>query len=613
MALGRPTRVDCRVAERIYFYGFRRKGTAGRWLHALLGLAFGASFISGVGLAEISEPIQTRVHPVARLAWAANSETNLVGYRLYFGFSPERLYFSTNVGLVTNAVLNLPIGDETYYFAATAQNSDLLESEFSEVVSNWFSLGAAVTVTNVSLNRVQGIEGNPVPLMIPDSLWSAVEWTLVEPPRNGVIEGTAPDLMFIPNPGFSGTDRFRFSLNLGFGQVMKVTGDVEVLPVNDPPVAIDDEVVTQVGVPIQIMLLATDPEGSQLTYRITKYPVHGDMDVQFPVLLYRPHNIFSGLDTLEFVANDGQNDSQTGKIDIYVEEEVSLEDELLLSEIVDEDRPLDLVLNAPATGYPPFSYNLMESSDDLILEVGTPNLRYVPPTNFNGTVQFNYRVTDSNDLTLTGRVEILVRPVNDPPLAIPSSVTVRAAKVEPLPIDGFDVDGDTLTFEIVEKPVHGELLIKVDGIFYLANSSFVGQDELVFKASDGILKSAPVSCRINVLPWARLAVPTTLEMDTAGKPNLRLTWETVPGVRYVVVRSQGLGSSSWQRLGEPDVAEGTEMTVLIPIEEGSAAGYFAVELPDLSTSPATPSLGRSVSALPSASLPETSGTRANGW
>ncbi|MBL9138707.1 MAG: hypothetical protein JNK85_22750, partial [Verrucomicrobiales bacterium] len=194
-----------------------------------------------------AEPIASQLHPVAKLAWLANTETNLSGYRLYYGFAPDRLNYSTNVGLGTNATIELPVGNETYFFAATAINTDSLESQFSNTVSNWFSVGPDVVVTQVVMDRLHGTEGRTLLLPFPSNLVNAVEWTLVEPPEGGTLNVRSNHLEFVPNTGFAGTNHFRYAVNLGNRELVHLKGGMEFQPVNDPPVALDDEVVTPVN------------------------------------------------------------------------------------------------------------------------------------------------------------------------------------------------------------------------------------------------------------------------------------------------------------------------------------------------------------------------------
>jgi hypothetical protein len=97
------------------FYPWRRKG----WWAALI--------VCG-GLVEGKAAS-------VRLAWNANTESDLAGYRIYYGVSSREYTNRVEVGNVTTTtVSNLPSG-ATYYFAATAYNTAGLESDFSNEAS----------------------------------------------------------------------------------------------------------------------------------------------------------------------------------------------------------------------------------------------------------------------------------------------------------------------------------------------------------------------------------------------------------------------------------------------------------------------------------------------
>ncbi len=72
------------------------------------------------------------------LSWSANTETNLNGYRVYYGNAPGTYIQSAaqgiNVGNVTTYVVNALAGGKRYYFAVTAYDASGNESPFSNEV-----------------------------------------------------------------------------------------------------------------------------------------------------------------------------------------------------------------------------------------------------------------------------------------------------------------------------------------------------------------------------------------------------------------------------------------------------------------------------------------------
>jgi fibronectin type 3 domain-containing protein len=70
----------------------------------------------------------------ATLEWDPNSETDLAGYKLYYGQASGSYDTTIDVGNQTTYTLtDLPVG-ETYYIAATAYNTSGLESGYSNEV-----------------------------------------------------------------------------------------------------------------------------------------------------------------------------------------------------------------------------------------------------------------------------------------------------------------------------------------------------------------------------------------------------------------------------------------------------------------------------------------------
>lgn len=70
-----------------------------------------------------------------KLQWDANTESDLAGYKVYYGQTSRNYGIPIDVGNITNAIVTNLTEGMTYYFAATAYSDSGLESPYSiEVV-----------------------------------------------------------------------------------------------------------------------------------------------------------------------------------------------------------------------------------------------------------------------------------------------------------------------------------------------------------------------------------------------------------------------------------------------------------------------------------------------
>ena len=73
-------------------------------------------------------------------------------------------------------------------------------------------------------------------------------------------------------------------------------------------------------------------------------------------------------------------------------------------------------------------------------------LSFTPSTNFNGQAEIQYRISDQQGGTATGRVDLVVNPVNDSPAPMNDSFTMHEDTVATINVltNDHDVDGDDL-------------------------------------------------------------------------------------------------------------------------------------------------------------------------
>jgi hypothetical protein len=128
-------------------------------------------------------------------------------------------------------------------------------------------------------------------------------------------------LIYSPGVNFSGTDTFTYKANDGKSDSGIATVTINVIvPPPQPPVAFDSNLPIRANssVPLSVYFAASDANEDPLTFRVIQFPSHGTLTGTAPDMTYTPNLNFIGDDSLAFVANDGQSDSNIGTIHLRV-------------------------------------------------------------------------------------------------------------------------------------------------------------------------------------------------------------------------------------------------------------------------------------------------------
>ena len=124
---------------------------------------------------------------------------------------------------------------------------------------------------------------------------------------------------------------------------------------------------------------------------------------------------------------------------------------------------------------------------------------FTPLADFFGSVDFTYRVSDTQGIQQTGNVTVTVEPVNDPPSGIPDTITVNENSgnnfLNVLINDSVLPDSDETLRVVSLSPAGttdngGSITIAPDGagVFYQPATDFSGTDSFTYTVSDGSLE-----------------------------------------------------------------------------------------------------------------------------
>jgi hypothetical protein len=165
-----------------------------------------------------------------------------------------------------------------------------------------------------------------------------------------------------------------------------------------------------------------------------------------------------------------------------------------------EEQPLTVLLEAEDPEGDAMTYSVLQAPAHGTLSGTAPVLTYTPHLDFHGEDSVTFQAHDGKLDSLPVTVSLTVTPVNDAPVAHPVSLTTRQGTAVPVTFKVSDVDGDALTFTVVEAPKRGRLLGTAPELTYVPQPAGYGSDSFTYKVSDGVRESEVTAVSITVTP-----------------------------------------------------------------------------------------------------------------
>ena len=301
-------------------------------------------------------------------------------------------------------------------------------------VSAWLILGQPVAGDDTAITPVD------TPIDIPvlandtdDGVLDPATVTVGTAPTNGTttVDGGTGIITYTPNPGFSGTDSFTYTVADTVGFVSN-EATVTVTTGNGTPVAVNDGYSADEGATLTIAAPGvlsndSDPNNDPLTAVLNTMPAHGTLTLQPDgSLTYTPNPGFSGTDSFTYQADDGQTLSNVATVTLSINgRPVAGDDTATTTEgtavgiaVLANDTD-DGALN-PAT----VTVGMLPANGTTTVESGTGVITYTPNSGFSGTDSFTYTVADTMGLVSNAAtVTITVLPSPQGGLILNVSVT----------------------------------------------------------------------------------------------------------------------------------------------------------------------------------------------
>ena len=400
--------------------------------------------------------------------------------------------------------------------------------------------------------------------------------TSVQDATNGTVILSGTNVTFTPTANYNGPASFTYTVSDGNGGTSTATVNLTVNAVNDPPVAVNDNAVTNEDTALVIAtatLLAndTDIDGNTLTIVSVQSATNGTVSLSGTNVTFTPTANYNGPASFTYTVSDGNGGTSTATVNLTVnpvnDPPVAVNDNV----VTNEDTALLIAAATLLTNDSDVDGNALTVTSVQAATNGTVSLSgttvtFTPNANYNGPASFTYTITDGNGGTSTATVNITVTPVNDNPVAVSDSATTpintTVASINVLGNDT-DVDGDTLSVASATVPaVQGSVTINNDGTLrFIPALNFTGPATITYSISDGNSGTASSTVVVNVgantPPDSANATVTTLEDTSITLTNANFAFiDADVGQTFAAVRIDTLPVNGNLRLNGVAVTAG---------------------------------------------------------
>jgi len=374
-------------------------------------------------------------------------------------------------------------------------------------------------------------------------------------PQHGELSGTAPNLTYTPDHGYTGQDSFQFEVNNGVvesapasvsidvvGPAMPVytitdTGEGVILspaleslvfqsgPLGIPASSYGEVIDLDPGLSLHVTVPGyTGAEGAFTLYESDPYKP-GAFDIIAPSVVWfgpgtyingignGPHGqgieVFAAFPSTVWLGSPALLLPANGEIGNFFAADGTLLGPLYFYAVGPPTAYAQLVTAAENTATVvtlagsdanspplPLTYSFTVDPQHGELSGSPPNLTYTPDPCYTGLDSFQFIVSNGSQNSAPATVSITVTFAGQ---AVSQAVAVSENTATPVSLAGADADSLALTYEVTAKPSQGTLSGTAPNLAYTPGTGYVGPDSFQFKVNNSFSGSSVATVSINVV------------------------------------------------------------------------------------------------------------------
>lgn len=217
--------------------------------------------------------------------------------------APSWLQLNTETGVLSGSPSQGDLAGSNIILRVSDGQESASLSAFSIELDSTNTAPTAVPIS-VEINEDSRVT---VQLQGQDADQDELTYTIITSSQNGVLEGSGSQWVYIPNANFSGSDSFTYRAKDALSESENAIVNIEVLPINDAPIAHDDEFVFERNANQQYRLdvLDNDEDVDSSTLILEGASVDiGTVSIVEGELLYQSPQAFVGILELRYSVRD---------------------------------------------------------------------------------------------------------------------------------------------------------------------------------------------------------------------------------------------------------------------------------------------------------------------